>query len=87
VGLHYEHLPASTMVYYFKQRTMLTSANGAAGAFSTGPSSGYNPNRLSFIFSMFVVVAVVLAMFISKLSSDKIAHVHIYTTTILCVIF
>ena len=33
------------------------------------------------------VVAVVFAMFISKLSSDKIAHVHIYTTTILCVIF
>ena len=36
---------------------------------------------------MSVVVVVVLAMFISNLSSDKIAHVHIYATTILCVIF
>jgi len=33
------------------------------------------------------VVAVVLAMLISNLSSDKIAHVHMYATTILCVIF
>jgi hypothetical protein len=36
---------------------------------------------------MSAVVAVVLAMFISKLSSDKITHVHVYVTTILCVIF
>ena len=36
---------------------------------------------------MSAVVAVVLAMFISNLNSDKIAHVHIYATTILCVIF
>ena len=40
-----------------------------------------------FIFSMSAVVAVVLAMFISNLRSDKIAHVHIYVTTVLCVIF
>ena len=62
---------------------MSTSANGAAGAFGTGPS-GYNPKRLYFIFSMSTVV---FAMFISNLSSDKIAHVHIYATTLLCVIF
>ena len=43
VGLHYEHLPASTVVCYFKQHTILTTANGAASAFGTGPSSGYNP--------------------------------------------
>jgi len=66
---------------------MSTSANGAAGAFGTGLSSGYNLNRLFFIFCMSVVVAVVLAIFISKLSSDKIAHVHIYATTIFYVIF
>jgi len=36
---------------------------------------------------MSAVVAVVFAMFVSNLSSDKIAHVHIYATTILCVIF
>ena len=66
---------------------MSTSANGAAGAFGTGPSSGYNLKRLFFTFSMSAVVAVVLAMFISNLSSDKIAHVHIYATTIFWVIF
>ena len=66
---------------------MSTSANGAAGAFGTGPSSGYNLKRLFFVFSMFAVVAVVFAMFISNLSSDKIAHVHIYATTLLLVIF
>jgi len=74
-GLHGKHLPASTVVRYFKQRIMLISANGAAGAFDTGPSSGYNPKRLYFIFSMSTVV---FAMFISNLSSDKIAHVYIY---------
>jgi len=36
---------------------------------------------------MSAVVALVLAMFISNLSSDKIAHVHIYATSVLCVIF
>jgi len=87
VELHCEHLPASTVVRYFTQRTMSTSANGAAGAFGTGPSSRYNLKRLFFVFSMSVVVAVVFAMFISNLSSDKITHVHIYATTILCVIF
>jgi len=63
---------------------MLTSVNGAAGAFGTGPSSEYNPNRLSFIFSMSTVI---FTMFICNLSSDKIAHVHIYVTTILYIIF
>jgi hypothetical protein len=72
-----DHLPASTMLCYFKQHTTSTSVNGAAGAFGTGPSSGYNLNRLfmSIIFSMY---AVVLVIFISNLSSDKIAHVYIY---------
>ena len=66
---------------------MSTSVNGAVGAFGTGPSSGYNLKRLFFIFSMSAVVAVVLVIFIANLSSDKIAHVHIYATTILCIIF
>jgi hypothetical protein len=66
---------------------MSTSVNGAAGAFGTGPSSGYNLKQLFFVFSMSVVVAVVLAMFISNLNSYKIAHVHIYATIVFCVIF
>ena len=83
-GLHCQPLPAPTEVHYFEQHTMSTSVNGAASAFGSGPSSRYNPNQLSFIFSM---SAVVFATFISNLSSDKIAHVHLYATTILCVIF
>ena len=86
-GLHCEHLSASTEVHYFEQHTMSTSVNGATGALGTGPSSGYNPKRLFFIFSMSAVVAVIFAIFISNLSSGKIIHVHIYATTILCVIF
>jgi len=66
---------------------MSTSVNGAAGAFGTGPSSGYNLKRLFITFSMSAVVALVLALLISNLSSDKIAHVHIYATSVLCVIF
>jgi hypothetical protein len=86
-GLHCGYLPASTEVYYFKEHTMSTSVNRAAGAFGTGPSSRYNLKRLFSIFSMSAVVVVVLEMFISNLSSDKIAHMHIYATAILCVIF
>ena len=36
---------------------------------------------------MSTIVAVVVAVFISNLSSDKIVYVHIYVTIILCVIF
>jgi len=64
VGLHYKHLSAPTEVHYFKQHTMSTSVNGAASAFGTGPSSGYNLKRLFFIFSMSAVVSVIFAMFI-----------------------
>jgi len=35
-GLHREYLPTSTEVHYFRQHTMSTSVNGAAGAFGTG---------------------------------------------------
>jgi len=50
---------------------MLTSVNGAVGAFGTGPSSEYNLKRLFFIF-MSAVVAVVLVMFISNLGVIKL---------------
>jgi hypothetical protein len=39
--LHDDHLPASTMVHDFEQRTMATSANGASDALGMGPSAGY----------------------------------------------
>jgi len=60
---------------------MSTSANGAADALALVPPWGTN-----LIDCLLLSAAVVFAMFISNLSSDKIAHVHIYATTILCVI-
>ena len=38
-------------------------------------------------YILFLICLQYFAMFISNLSSDKIAHVHIYATTLLCVIF
>jgi len=81
VGLHCEHLPASTVVRYFKQRTMSTSVNGAVGAFGTGLSSRYNLKRLCIIFIMYA------AMFITSPCSGRFAHVHIYATILLIIIF
>jgi hypothetical protein len=39
--LHCDHLPASTAVHDFKQRIMITSANGASNVLGMGPSAGY----------------------------------------------
>jgi hypothetical protein len=39
--LHCDHLPASTAVHDFEQRTMATSANEASDALGMGPSAGY----------------------------------------------
>jgi hypothetical protein len=39
--LHYDHLPASTAVHDFEQRTIATSANRASDALGMGPSAGY----------------------------------------------
>jgi hypothetical protein len=39
--LHYVHLPASTAVHDFEQRTITTSTNGASDALVMGPSAGY----------------------------------------------
>ena len=83
-GLHREHLSTLTAVYYFKQRTMSTSANGVTGAFGTGPFSEYISNPYYLIFSMSIIN---FAMFITSLSNDEIACVHIYTTTLLIIFF
>ena len=50
VGLHCEHLPASTVVDDFEQRTMSTSANGASDALGIGPSAGYSLISMIIVF-------------------------------------
>jgi len=72
------------VVRYLKQRTLLISANGSTSAFGTGPSSGYNPKLLCLIFNM---SAIIFAIFITNLSSDEFAHIHIYATTLLIIFF
>jgi hypothetical protein len=47
VGLHYEHLPTSTVVHDFEQRTM-SSTNGASDALNMGPSAGYTSRETTF---------------------------------------
>jgi hypothetical protein len=39
--MHDNHLPTSTAVHDFKQRTMATSTNGASDALGMGPFAGY----------------------------------------------
>ena len=53
-GLHCEPRPAPNLYDYFKQRTMATGANGAAGAFGTGPSAGYI--LILFLFTGFLAM-------------------------------
>jgi len=56
VGLHCEHLPASTMVRDFEQRTMSTSANGASDALDMEPSAGYSLISVITILTVIVFV-------------------------------
>ena len=53
-GLHCEPRPAPNLYDYFKQRTMATGANGAAGAFGNGPSAGYI--LILFLFTGFLAM-------------------------------
>jgi len=57
---------------------MSTSVNGATSA-----KALVLPLGIILIFSM----STAIAMFITSLSSDKIAHVHVYATTLLFVFF
>ena len=59
VGLYYEHLPTSTVVRDFEQRTMSTSANGASDALGMGPSAGYN---LNYVITALRVLSVSICM-------------------------
>jgi hypothetical protein len=62
--LHYDHLPASTTVHDFEQRTMATSANGASDALGLGPSARYIlfSSLCQFMVFMCYVVSVIFYM-------------------------
>ena len=59
VGLHCEHLRASTVVRDFEQHTISTSANGASDALDMGPSAGYS---LISVITVFCILTVSISM-------------------------
>jgi hypothetical protein len=63
------------MIDYFKQLNMSTVGNGTAGAFGTGPASGYNL-KLSCLFVVFV-------LFLYRLSTNTN---NLYAATILLIL-
>ena len=73
VGLHFEHLPASTVVHDFEQRTMSTSANGASDALGMGPSAGYN---LISVITVFICMPSLYGV-----AFVRDIHIHIYAVT------
>ena len=85
MGLHCEHLPTSTVVHDFEQRTMSTSANEAFDALGMGPFAGYS------LISM-ITVFCILTVSISMSSMHAVAfirniHMHIYAITNLLMLY
>ena len=85
VGLHCEHLPASTMVRDFEQRTMSTSANGASDALGMGPSTRYS---LISMITVFCIVTVSICMsYMHAVVFIRNIYMHIYAVTNLLMLY
>ena len=85
VRLHCEHLPASTVVRDFEQRTMPTSANGASDALGMGPSAGYS---LISVITVFCNLTVSISMSsMHAVAFIRNIHMHIYTVTNLLMLY
>ena len=78
MGLHCEHLPASTVVHDFEQRPM-SSANGASDALGMGPSIGYNLN--SVIIDLCVLTVSICMSYLHAVAFISDIHMHIYVVT------
>ena len=78
VGLHYEHLPVSTVVHDFEQRTM-SGANGASDALGMGPSTGYN--LISVITALCVLNVSICMLCLHAVTFVRDIHMHIYVVT------
>jgi hypothetical protein len=75
-GLHFVHLPASTVYDYIEHTHEMSRLNGATDALSIGPSAWYN---------LFFVFVHILLLFTAYVSSDT--HMHIHVVTYIVVIF
>ena len=78
MGLHCEHLIASTVVHDFEQYTM-SGANGASDALSIGPSTGYTLNSLITVLCVLTVSIGMSYLHAVAFVSD--IHIHIYVVT------
>ena len=93
VGLHCEHLPVSTAVHDFEQRTISTSANGASDSLGMGPSDalGMGPSAgYSLIFLITVICAFTVSICMSPLHAVAFVrdiHMHIYVVTNLLMLY
>ena len=85
VGLHCEHLLASTVVRDFEQRTMSTSANGASDALGMGPSAGYSLISVITVFCILTVTISISSMHVVAFIRN--IHMHIYAVTNLLMLF
>ena len=82
VGLHCEHLPTSTVVHDFEQRTMSTSANEASDALGMGPSAGHSLISVLCVFTVFTSMSSLhVVVFIKNI------HMHIYVVKNLLMLF
>ena len=78
------HLPASTVVHDFKQRTM-SGANGASDALDMGASVGYTLNSLIIILCVLTVSIGMSYLHVVAFVSD--IHMHIYVITNLLMLY
>ena len=75
MGLHCEHLPASTVVHDFEQRTM-SGANEASEALGMGPSARY---ILICLITVICVLTVSIGMsYLHVVAFVSDIHMHIY---------
>lgn len=86
MGLHYEHRPASTMVYNFVQHTMSTSVNRAVNVLGMGPSAGYNFFQFVIRIMLHVVIGMSSFHAVDATVNHNYTHmyIHVMTNLLLC---
>ena len=84
MGLHCEHLPASTVVHDFEQRIM-SGANGASDALGMGPSTGYT--LISVITVLCVLTISISISYLHAVAFVRDIHMHIYAVTNMLMLF
>jgi hypothetical protein len=82
VGLHGEHLPASTVVHDFEQRTM-SGVHGASDALGMRPSAWYTLNSLITILCILTVSIGTSYLHAVEFVSDINMHIYVVTNLLM----